>query len=473
MAPSVEIWIDRDATLAARTRGGKSLAGLRDLVATFAEPVPLYRIIDGEELARIVRTRRVSGGFFAVPSERAHGASWAGSLESLVSWGRGWQPRLGKDLFVLELDGDLRPFYHLGDRSFDAFFDPHGPARQPARIPISICNTGLGCSLPDVFQHDIAALYRVTRKDELARISWDQAYAYVARRPAKVVQVRKATPGSVHYAGTIHGVDVEVYLDQDEYRPGSGFNAYDRPSGEPYHLWQQRKIEALNPYRRTWTVETRDGRLIVRGASSQRRAVAEAARVLELDRAPAAPADLLPRRAGERAGRLRNPAFAPLPFDRISTVSYSFAYEGEPYVVDFEPSRSPVPLASADPRWPDWIVLDTYIVSFQRARDVRTKKQFAILGTGGAVPILGTVAAILRAFVAEHQPEAVGFTAELVEPSRVRLYRRMLGRIQIPGYLPSTSMGEEVAMFFLVREDVRERVAARERRYLHAREAAR
>jgi hypothetical protein len=108
--------------------------------------------------------------------------------------------------------------------------------------------------------------------------------------------VRPVVSGGVHHAGTIHGVDVEVYLDQDEYRPGSGFKAYGQPDpGEPYRVWDQRRIAAQNPYLRTYAVDTRDGLPVVRGARTKKAAVDEAARVLELDRAPASPVDLLPR----------------------------------------------------------------------------------------------------------------------------------------------------------------------------------
>jgi hypothetical protein len=104
-----------------------------------------------------------------------------------------------------------------------------------------------------------------------------------------------------------------------------------------------------------------------------------------------------------------------------------------------------------------WRVLDAVAVSFYRERDHDTDRQYAILGSGGAVAILGTVIEVIKAFVAEQRPEAIGFTADMYEPTRVRLYRRMMSKIAIPGYAASVSNTGEAEQFFFVRADVARR----------------
>jgi len=153
--PLVRIVVDRDATNAARARYGS-----RSIIATFLDPVTLYRVLDDDELARIAETGEIVGGLFAIPGERAYGASWSATITKLPEWGQGWQDRrsskvaypgrLGKNLFVARINAYGRLFYHMGFRADswdrDPLFDPRGSRHQPALIYSEECNTGSGCS---------------------------------------------------------------------------------------------------------------------------------------------------------------------------------------------------------------------------------------------------------------------------------------------------------------------------------------
>ena len=60
-----------------------------------------------------------------------------------------------------------------------------------------------------------------------------------------------------------------------------------------------------------------------------------------------------------------------------------------------------------------------------------------LTGAGNAAEVLGTVIAILRAHVKEHNMPDLSFSAEAKEPSRVKLYTRLVNKL-------SGEMGYEV-----------------------------
>ena len=244
-SPRVSIAIDRDATLAARRGKGSSL------VASFLEPVSLYRVIDGEELRSAARAGIVTGGLFSVPDERAHGASWATSSEGLVQWAQHWQAsgRLGQDLFVLEAEGNGRVFYHLDPKSLSNF-SPQGSAKQTASIALGECRTGLGCSATVPFGE--VAVYRVDADGSLARMTTADVSRYVARRAAKPIELRPMSRAGNVLSGHILGVSVLVSQDGQD---------------------------------KLWSVGTADRRVLVAGGKTVK-AAAEAAREILSSGAP-------------------------------------------------------------------------------------------------------------------------------------------------------------------------------------------
>lgn len=207
--PVARIIIDRDRTNQARRSYDFAIIG------RFDEPVALYRVLDGEELATIVATGQVEGGMFAVTGERAYGASWSTeSPEELVKWGRGWQKRggrLGKDLFVAKIQGQGLWFYHMNmGLKLRRGYDPSGGPQQVNEADTAACNTGNGCSLR-VARQD-AQFSRVSKDGSLTPMSEEQIRAYLSKKPEKDVVLTAISPW--YFGGTILGQTVGVAQDQ-------------------------------------------------------------------------------------------------------------------------------------------------------------------------------------------------------------------------------------------------------------------
>lgn len=201
-ARSVRVLIDRDATIKARSQFPAHPEGV---VASFDTSLTLYRIFDGEELSRILRSGKITGGTYAVRAERAYGASWGENLSAIIQWGNGHRGgRLGAELFVAKLDAFDKSFYHLGP---NLPFDPDGPPKQEAVMDASVCNLGLGCSVIDVDISDVD-LFTVAPDGQMTRLSVSEAKDLVGSRPQKDVDLRQVN--SQLLQGSILGVDVRV-----------------------------------------------------------------------------------------------------------------------------------------------------------------------------------------------------------------------------------------------------------------------
>lgn len=203
------ISIDRELT--------RKFGGPNGIVAYFDEETPLFRLIDGSELALAFERGRFEGGMFATSSERRWGASWAtGSPEDLARWGAGWakRGRLGEDLFVVSADGRLHTFYREGAQAEGVPFDPDGAGLQETEMPASLCNTGLGCSV--LMDFDNVEVSKVEPDGSLRPMSADEVERYVRSRPVKDVDLRNFGFGTEWYAGTILGKSVVVGQDQED-----------------------------------------------------------------------------------------------------------------------------------------------------------------------------------------------------------------------------------------------------------------
>jgi len=134
---SVKVEVLPRPTEKARKSYGKTIA-----VGRFKSSIPLFRVMDGEELRQVWDTGDIKGGEYAVPGERAFGAQWGASLPEVAKWGdtqRG--KRLGHELFVAEIDGKGRVFAHLNGANGQL-----QPDSGTVDLDSSFCNTGLGCS---------------------------------------------------------------------------------------------------------------------------------------------------------------------------------------------------------------------------------------------------------------------------------------------------------------------------------------
>jgi hypothetical protein len=245
--PVVRIYIDRDLTLAAKEKyGGGSIVGM------FEDPITLYRVLDGEELARIMDTGIIEGGMFAIPGERAYGACWSATLEGLPRWGVAWARggarfgRLGKDLFIAKIEGAGRQFYHHAPK--DVPFDPAGSGLQPSQINSDDCSTGLGCSVragaweAQFFRVVLTGQLDSQNRPEvrLKPLTPEDVRKYVARKPLPDVALRPL--GGTHaFGGTILGVTVLVFQDHNDKLWG----VYTRDE-KPFVLGAKTKKQAID-----------------------------------------------------------------------------------------------------------------------------------------------------------------------------------------------------------------------------------
>jgi hypothetical protein len=223
----IKIRIDRDKTnalpghkeeLLGHLRGQYASDAKSSIVAEFVSNVSMFRIVDEREVRDILRTGIVSGGSFATPGERRYGASWAGDPDGLVAWGRGWQrhrghaPRLGKNLFLLELpDAAGKTFYHMAILTSPRF-DPFGPSEQIARMNVSDCSTGLGCSIMKVWAREVY-FFRVKPDGKTVPVEAVDLEKRAQKMPHKAIDLTPVNPG-IYYTGWIHGRSVIVVLDQ-------------------------------------------------------------------------------------------------------------------------------------------------------------------------------------------------------------------------------------------------------------------
>jgi hypothetical protein len=264
---TVRVTIHRDATLAARE---KFRAFHHSIIAYFDSPILLYRIFDGEELTRIISSKEIIGGTYAIKAERSHGASWGSDPDEVIQWGnRQRGKRLGNDLFLASLNGQGHRFYHLGDKSEikSLAFDPNGPEYQSAVMDVQACGTGLGCSVGKVALADVE-LFHVDMEGRVLPITLSEAKEYIKSRPKKDIELRQVS--EVYYQGRIFDEDVQVVKSQDR-----------------------------SAYRGTWGVLDRYDNPIILGAKSEKIAINRAAKVLEYGEPYGPMVDLLPKKVRE------------------------------------------------------------------------------------------------------------------------------------------------------------------------------
>jgi len=166
MPREIVVVADRNATLGARDRWPMFNEAV---VGRFDTPFPLYRVLDGTELERILADGKVTGGRYAAAPERAHGASWGYDVSAVIQGGlRQSGGRLGPDLYVAKIDAFDRRFFHLSP-GFD--IDPAGPEEQERAMDAGRCNWGLGCSVVDVRPDDTDfELYELDAHGQLHRM---------------------------------------------------------------------------------------------------------------------------------------------------------------------------------------------------------------------------------------------------------------------------------------------------------------
>lgn len=234
--PPLRIVVDRAPTVEAK--GG--------LVGKFSDPVTLFRVMDGEELAIAHASGVIEGGMFATQSERRYGASWAASsMQEVADWGRYWSraKRLGQDLFVAVAEGRGRVFYHM-TAGRKVRFDPEGAEQQGALLDSELCSTGLGCSMA-IGVKDVS-FFAVEPGGTLSPISEREIQDYLDEHPLPDVLLLPLG-GTNWFGGVILGRSVAVGQD---------------------------------PQDKLWLVRNRAGRPFVIGAKTKKAAIDEAFEVI-------------------------------------------------------------------------------------------------------------------------------------------------------------------------------------------------
>jgi len=276
MGRDVSVLVDREETLKVRSRFKESPDGQGSIVGTFETGVSLYRIMDGEELRRVVRSGKILGGMFAVKSERAYGASWGEDISQVIAWGnRARGERLGSELFLAKIDASGKKFFHLNPK---IEYDSASPT-QTFKMDVSQCSVGLGCSIVGV-AFDEAQFYSVDTAGHITPLSdADLKKALKGLGSEKVVELRQIS--SVYYHGTMYGTDVYVAMDQTN-----------------------------SAHRHTWGVYTRDDDPIVIGAKSDKIAIDRAAKILRHGLLGVPTLDLLPKSKLNEWRRRQPPNYA-------------------------------------------------------------------------------------------------------------------------------------------------------------------
>ena len=118
--------------------------------------------------------------------------------------------------------------------------------------------------------------------------------------------------------------------------------------------------------------------------------------------------------------------------------SYEFAIKGYAYEVDI------VSMTRYNGGWG---------IAFDQ---VGNEDDYKMTGTGNAALVLATVMDIMKQFVHEVKPTSLRFSADSKEPSRVSLYRRMIGKLVPNEYTVSEHQHDEDIVFVLQRKDINE-----------------
>ena len=71
-----------------------------------------------------------------------------------------------------------------------------------------------------------------------------------------------------------------------------------------------------------------------------------------------------------------------------------------------------------------------------------TLNDYGITGTGNELQVFSTVLDVMKDFAAQHSPGAFGFSAH--EPSRIRLYNKIMSRFSKNGRVNRNDQGETV-----------------------------
>lgn len=144
------------------------------IVAEFDSSMTMYRVVDEEEMRRILQTGQVTGGTFSVKPEREMGASWGKNPSDVIAFGLGWrkQGRLKGRLFLLKLEAIGKTFLHLGPENSITENPWETGIDKPVVIDFDAdrAYTGLGASIEDVSLNDLDGVYEVDQNHQITKV---------------------------------------------------------------------------------------------------------------------------------------------------------------------------------------------------------------------------------------------------------------------------------------------------------------
>lgn len=118
----------------------------------------------------------------------------------------------------------------------------------------------------------------------------------------------------------------------------------------------------------------------------------------------------------------------------------TFAIDDKQYTVTFDP-----PETLDDPTEPVYVSFELTHAASGRQGELN------ISNTGDEYEVFGTVLAIIREYMGRYSPAAISFSAETKEPSRIKLYDRMVTRIASGWTVKTEILGTAAKVYELVR----------------------
>lgn len=87
--------------------------------------------------------------------------------------------------------------------------------------------------------------------------------------------------------------------------------------------------------------------------------------------------------------------------------------------------------------------------------DRKDNNDFMLTGGGNAITVFSTVMAIAKSFAKENNFPNMRFMADVTEPSRVKLYKRMISSIKLPPYETSVKNHGKTVAHLLINPEIK------------------
>lgn len=128
------------------------------------------------------------------------------------------------------------------------------------------------------------------------------------------------------------------------------------------------------------------------------------------------------------------------PYTMADKFTANFSIQDKQYVVTFDP-----PSEEEDPSEPVFISFDMTSATSGHQGELN------MTNTGDEFLVFGTVMAIIQEYMKRYSPNAVTFSAEAKEPSRIKLYDRMVKRMANGWVVQTENLGTSAKVYTLTR----------------------